>query len=195
MRKELHITAEDFIVSYLGSIGGWYMTDEMLRFCSMLLQRKPTTRLLFISPHRHEEIVLAALKHGIPADRLITRKANRYEVPLLLSFSNYSLFFIKPCYSKLSSSPTKHGEIMAMGIPVITNSGVGDVKSIVEKHNSGFILNEFSDDAYNNIIAQIVQEKSFSPTRIRDGAIEYYSLNKAVETYSSVYKKIFCKEK
>ncbi|MEI9956314.1 MAG: hypothetical protein WDM90_08440 [Ferruginibacter sp.] len=49
-------------------------------------------------------------------------------MPLLLSLSQFSVFFIKPCYSKQSSSPTKHGEIMAMGIPLITNSGVGDVE-------------------------------------------------------------------
>jgi glycosyltransferase involved in cell wall biosynthesis len=32
LRKELDITSKDFILSYLGSIGTWYLLDEMLDF-------------------------------------------------------------------------------------------------------------------------------------------------------------------
>ena len=74
---------------------------------------------------------LGLSQYGLAQNKLIVKQGKRYEVPVLLSFSNYALFFIKPCYSKISSSPTKHGEIMAMGIPVITNRGVGDVEEIV----------------------------------------------------------------
>jgi len=41
--------------------------------------------------------------------------------------SNASLFFIKPVWSKKASSPTKLAELMGLGIPVFSNSGVGDV--------------------------------------------------------------------
>lgn len=189
-RRELNISDDDFVISYLGSIGGWYLTDEMMRFCKMLSEKIPATKFLFISPHRHEDILSAAGKYGIPKSQIITRNASRHEVPVLLSFSDYSLFFIKPCYSKISSSPTKHGEIMAMGIPVITNSGVGDVKEIVENYNAGFVVDDFSDNSFSDVVRMISAGKIFDKEQIRNGALEFYSLKKAIESYSVVYKNI-----
>ena len=166
------------------------MTNEMMRFCKLLSNKKPGAKFLFISPHLHDVIAAEAVKHGLPASKIIVKHASRKEVPLLLSISNYSLFFIKPCYSKLSSSPTKHGEIMAMGIPVITNSGVGDVKEIVEKYRSGFVVDEFTDEAFHNAIDKMGAENSFDTPFIRAGAKETYSLTTAIELYNQLYQQI-----
>lgn len=193
LQKKLNIHENDFIISYLGSIGGWYLTEEMLRFCKLLSIKKPAAKFLFISPHNHDLIISKAAKYGLPADKLIVKHGNRNEVPVLLSLSNYSLFFIKPCYSKLSSSPTKHGEIMAMGIPVITNSGVGDVKEIVEKYHGGYVLDDFTDDAFDAVVDSILSNKSFDTDEIRSGAKEFYSLEKAVEQYTGIYREILFK--
>ena len=190
-RKELNIRETDMIFSYLGSIGGWYLTNEMMRLCKILSDKFPAAKFLFISPHRHEVIAEAAEKSGLHADKIITRQAKRHEVPALLSFSSYSIFFIKPCYSKISSSPTKHGEIMAMGIPVITNSGVGDVAEIVKKYHAGFVLDDFSDRSFSMVANDVAADKNFEKTEIRNGAKEFYALDNAVRTYRKVYEKIF----
>lgn len=190
LRAELGISKDDFIVSYLGSIGGWYLTGEMMRFCKALNVRKPSTKFLFISPHRHAEIVNEASIYGIPAAKVITRKATRLEVPLLLSLSRYSFFFIKSCYSKISSSPTKHGEIMAMGIPLITNSGVGDVEEIVVKYNSGIMVKDYSEASLAKAAEEVISGNGFDAAKIRQGARDYYSLDAAIEKYDRIYRKI-----
>src|SRR5688572_13062035 len=191
LRDELLIADDDIIISYLGSIGGWYLTDETMQFCKMLSDRLPKARFLFISPHHADVISAAATAKGLAAGKLIVRYGKRHEVPLLLSLSAYSVFFIKPCYSKISSSPTKHGEIMAMGIPVITNSGVGDVKEIVEKYEAGYVVDDFSESSFTTVIDQVVAGRTFNPLQIRNGAKAFYSLDDAVEKYRAVYAKIF----
>ncbi len=191
MREELAIEKDDFIISYLGSIGGWYLTDEMMRFCKMLSDAIPKAKFLFISPHLHEVIATAAEHAGLPAEKLVVRHGKRDEVPLLLSLSNLSLFFIKPCYSKISSSPTKHGELMAMGIPVITNGGVGDVKEIVNKYAAGYVVDDFSEESLKVVIDQIKNGRYFDSAAIREGAKEFYSLNKALKSYHKVYLEVF----
>ncbi len=190
MQQRLGIQSDDIIFSYLGSIGGWYLTTEMMDMCKVLSDKIPQSKFLFISPHRHEAIVQAAASAGIPEEKLIITKATRHEVPLYLSFSDYALFFIKPCYSKISSSPTKHGEIMSMGIPVITNSGVGDVADIVKKYDAGFVIDSFTKSEYIKIAEQIVAGKIFDSAAIRKGASDFYSLEQAVRRYASVYAKI-----
>ncbi len=189
-KAELNITDADFIVSYLGSIGGWYLTDEMIRFCKMVSEKIPAAKFLFISPDSHATIAGIAAKYELEADKLIVKQAKRNEVPVLLSFSKYSLFFIKPCYSKIASSPTKHGEIMAMGIPVITNSGVGDVAEIVTKYNAGFIVDGFSNHAFETVINKVIDSESFNKEAIRNGAKDFYALETAVKCYRKVYDKI-----
>ncbi|HEX2683744.1 MAG TPA: glycosyltransferase, partial [Ferruginibacter sp.] len=190
LKKELNISDQDFIVSYLGSIGGWYLTDEMMQFCKSLSEKIPATKLLFISPHRHEDIKMAAARYGIPADKLIIQKAGRKQVPKLLSLSDYSVFFIKPCYSKQSSSPTKHGEIMAMGIPLITNSGVGDVETIVTKYSSGIVIEDFTEKEFEEAILKIESGEAYDRDNIRRGAKEFYSLDMAIKKYTGIYNSI-----
>ncbi len=188
---ELKINEGDFVISYLGSIGGWYLTDEMLRFCKAVADNIPQAKFLFISPDSHEQIALAATKYGLAENKIVVKQGKRHEVPVLLSLSTYSLFFIKPCHSKLASSPTKHGEIMAMGIPVITNSGVGDVADIVTKYNGGYVLNDFTEKSFKAVIAMMLEGNTFDKTAIRTGASDFYALENAVERYHKVYDRIF----
>jgi len=188
-KKELNIQKSDFIISYLGSIGGWYLTDDMMHFCKKVFDKIPRAKFLFISPHYHSAIAAAAKKFGIPAENILVKYGKRHEVPALLSFSNYSIFFIKPCYSKLSSSPTKHGEIMAMGIPIITNAGVGDVQEIVEKYQSGFVLKELTQENYIHY-AEMLTDTHFDSKKIREGAADFYSLKRAIQNYKEVYDHV-----
>lgn len=190
LKTALNINKGDLVVSYLGSIGGWYLTDEMMQFCKELISKIPVVKLLFISPHRHKEIKLLAEKYGIPTDKILIKKAARLQVPLLLSLSWYSVFFIKPCYSKQSASPTKHGEIMAMGIPLITNRGVGDVEMVVEKYQSGVILKGFTEQDYIKAVEEIQSAAVTDSANIRQAAKEFYALETAIEKYISIYKRI-----
>lgn len=187
---DLGISEGDVIFSYLGSIGGWYLTDEMMQFCSMVSKKIPRAKFLFISPLAHESLKALAVKWGIPSEKFMVKHGKRAEVPVLLSLSHYSFFFIKPCYSKQSSSPTKHGEIMAMGLPVITNAGVGDVANIIKKYNSGIVLSDFSVEAFSEALKEIDLNTLAPATVIRDAANEYYSLDLAIDKYNSMYQKI-----
>jgi len=189
LKKELNISENDFIVSYLGSIGGWYLTDEMMQFCKSISDKIPNTKFLFISPHEPKTILAVAKSFDITEEKIIVKNAQRSEVPLLLSTSKYSIFFIKSCYSKQSSSPTKHGEIMAMGIPVVTNSGVGDVAEIVEKYQSGIVIKNLDKINYDSY-AEKLCTTNYDAKRIRAGAQAFYSLENAIQKYLKVYNHI-----
>lgn len=189
-KTALKIQEEDFVFSYLGSIGSWYLTDELMRFFKIVGDSMPQAKFLFISPDSAETIESAAKKAGLAENRLMITKAKRNKVPVLLSLSKYAVFFIKPCYSKQASSPTKHGEIMAMGIPVITNAGVGDVADIVEKYNSGIVIKNFTTEEFECITNKIAAGLSFDKALIRNAALEYYNLDNAVKKYSKIYKAI-----
>ncbi len=191
LKTQFGIQSGDTVFTYLGSISGLYLTDEVMHFCKIVSDKIPASKFLFIAPIRHKEIAEAAEKFGIPAEKMIIRKASRKEVPLFLSVSDYSMFFIRPCFSRKSQSPTKHGEIMAMGIPVITNRGIGDVEEIIETYQSGFVVKAFSEEAYAAVVDKIISGVHFNPAAIRDGAVKFYALSSAIEKYTRLYDNIF----
>ncbi|MEZ5025674.1 MAG: glycosyltransferase [Chitinophagales bacterium] len=188
IQNELQLKNEDFILMYLGSIGTWYMLEEMMSFFYALKQKKTNAKFLFITKDEHQRIVETAEKYGV-SDSIIIRPGNREEIPSLISIVNFSLFFILPSYSKKASSPTKQGEIMAMGIPIICNVGVGDTDKIVQKYQSGILVSSFDEKGYSVAIQSM--STSFSKQSIIDGANDYFSLEKGIEKYAKVYGSVF----
>jgi glycosyltransferase involved in cell wall biosynthesis len=79
---------------------------------------------------------------------------------------------------------------MAMGIPVITNGGVGDVAEIVQSTNSGIVIEEFTDAAFETAINEVTGNKNYDAASIRAGAVKWYSLESAIEKYTQIYKSI-----
>jgi glycosyltransferase involved in cell wall biosynthesis len=128
---------------------------------------------------------------GIVENDVLITEANRAEVPVYMKASDITLSFIKPVYSKLSSSPTKLGEVLAMGIPVITNSGVGDVADIIRKTNGGYVIDTFDTASLQMAVEQIPALLNLSPAGMREKAIEIYSLDKGIQLYATCYRNLF----
>lgn len=185
----LGIKESDFVVGYLGSIGTWYMLEEMLDFFKRILIQKPNAKFLIITGDLHSFITDKAAQKGIDLQAVIIRKAQRKEVPLFISLMSFSLFFIRPTYSKISSSPTKLAELMALGVPVVTNRGVGDVDEIVLKNNVGVVINEFNTKGYDAAIMGIM-ENFFSAALIKACAKKEFDVEVALKKYGEVYSEI-----
>lgn len=189
-KRELNIPGSGSVFSYIGSIGTWYMLSEMLAFFKRWLQKQPGAIFLFVTNDKSQYILAQAAAAGVPGDNIRIRSAARAEVPLLISLCNYSIFFIKPAYSKKASSPTKQGEIMAMGIPLICNSKVGDTDYIVKQYHSGILIENFNDANYDKAIETGIKLTVFNAENIREGARQFFSLEQGINQYEQVYKKV-----
>jgi hypothetical protein len=77
-----------------------------------------------------------------------------------------------------------------MGIPVITNSGVGDTDEIINKYKSGILIKSFTESEYQNAAYKIPEMLNWDKTQIRSGALEYFSLQKGVESYFKIYESL-----
>jgi glycosyltransferase involved in cell wall biosynthesis len=190
LKTHFGFTDDDFVITYLGSIGTWYMLGEMLDFFKVLIRKRPHSKFLFITTDNPETILPKVESRGIPADRIIISPARREEVPTFLSLANAAIFFIQPVFSKSGSSPTKHGEMLGMGLPVIANSGVGDVDSIIEDTNSGILVKEFTTEAYEKAVDQIDDLLKIPTETLQAAAHKYYSLEEGVKRYNSVYEQV-----
>ena len=188
-REKLGLAPENYVVSYLGSLGTWYLIDEMLDFFSVVKKNIASAKFLFITRDDFEHVKQKALNKNINENDLVFTSASREEVALYAKASDVSLSFIKPCYSKIASSPTKLGELWAMGIPVISNSGVGDVKLLTQETGAGYVITSFTEKAMEEALL-VVRNIKVTPDEIRTNAFGYYDLNKMQQRYSQVYKDL-----
>jgi len=183
-------TTDQFTVGYLGSLGTWYMLDEMLVFFKRILEIYPEALFHFLTKEPASLIYDKAKELDISRSHFLIEESSRNNIPIKTKNWNFSFIFIIPSYSKKFSSPTKQGELMAMGIPIICNEGVGDVDKIVIKFNSGVII---STNEIANLNIQDILQKSFEKEQIRKGGIEYFSLKKGVKMYLKIYDKLLNK--
>lgn len=190
VKKELKLDSADFILGYVGSIGTWYMLEEMLDFYHTIRERYLRPRFLFISGESEALIKQKATEKQIPLEEIVVKSVPHSAVPMYLSVFDFSIFFIRPTFSKKASSPTKQGELMALGIPIVCNAGVGDTDAIVEKYNAGKIISTLNEKNYLNIS---IHPNQFDISAIRKGAKEIYSLEKGVEKYFEVYRFVTSK--
>lgn len=189
-REDLHIPENAFVLSYLGSFGTWYMTNEMFDFFKVLHTKKPDSIFVCITPDHAHTLEQIAIKKGIPVESLRIQKAHREDVPRFAAISDWSIFFIKPLYSKKASSPTKMGELLGLGVPLICNTGVGDVEEIMNTCSQGKLVKEYTTEEYEIIVDSILNSNFVQQDELFKTACNFYSLEMGIERYGKVYESI-----
>lgn len=190
-QEKLGLTENDFVLTYLGSVGTWYMLDEMLDFFVELKKKYINAKFLFISNEPASYIQDNATAKNIDLADIKIIQGARKDVPTLISLSTVSIFFIKPVFSKKASSPTKQGELMAMGVPVIANTNVGDTDYIINNSQSGLLVDEFTSTHYQEVINKLDDFLSeIDVKKLKKNADTYYSLKNGIQKYATVYKNL-----
>jgi glycosyltransferase involved in cell wall biosynthesis len=147
--------SDRFVLVYSGSVGGWYQTDEMAAFFSVLKQKRADAFFLWAT-YGPPEIVSASMeKHGIGKDDYQVRKVASPEMPEFLNAADAGIAFYRPGVSRLGTSPVKVSEYLACGLPVIINNGIGDTDRLIQQQNLGVLVEEFSETAYLKAVASL----------------------------------------
>jgi glycosyltransferase involved in cell wall biosynthesis len=103
------------------------------------------------------------------------------------------LAFIRPSLSKWASSPTKVAEYLAAGLPVVTNTGIGDLDEIIRAERVGVAITEFSDDRYREAAKQLATLLADQTLRARcvAAARKYFDLEHiGWARYRAVYEQL-----
>lgn len=179
--------------AYVGALGGWYLTDRMAEFLAYLAGKQQNTEVLVLTQSSGELLTEHLDRLGFPESGITIRKVTPSEVPRYLETADIGLSFIKPCYSKQSSSPTKIAEYLAAGLPVLTNSGIGDLDGLIAGEKVGVILKGFDDSDYREALSEI-DELMNDPglnDRCRRVAREYFDMESVGgERYRGLYRRI-----
>lgn len=178
------------VLLYLGSIGHDYLLKEMLQLFQELLALRPKARFLFVSNNARDEVEREAKLVGIPLDAIRYVSVDRAEVPDYIALADLSVVFIRPTLSKAGCSPTKLAELFACNVPVIANSGVGDLDAIIDyERNGSVIVRDFSPDTLRAAVQQVLDLPKTRRSAIRS-ASEEFGLAEGVRRYADIYRKL-----
>ena len=191
-RAELNL-GDRFTMVYSGSLDGWYLTEQMADFFAAFLQRKRDAHLLWLTTGSHDRVKELMSNRKVESGSFSVLSIASAEVPSYLAAADAGLAFIKRCVSKIASSPTKNGEYLACGLPLIINAGVGDSDSLINDWKAGVLIEDFTDEEFaqagHNIEVMVattdVREKARSVAQqLFDlhtiGAVRYASLYERV---------------
>jgi glycosyltransferase involved in cell wall biosynthesis len=119
------------VVAYVGTLRRWYCLDSMLDFWEEARAIIPDLCFLVLTGDDHAEVMGPFADRGVPAAAYRVLRVPRGEVPRYLAAADFSILLASPCVSLLAGSPTKIGEYLASGLPIVLSTGVGDADRLV----------------------------------------------------------------
>lgn len=181
------------ILVYQGSVGTWYLLPEMVAFVRRAKRRWPDLLWLILAPLEHELIRKACRDGELVEGRDFRLEALPHaEVPRWVAAADAALFFIRPSFSKISSCPTKFGECLACGVPVVANGGVGDVAETIDRHRVGYAVAELTEGEYDKALAalEVLWLDGETRARCRAAAEADFALTDAIARYDEIYRSL-----
>ena len=179
---------------------GWFRTDLLAAMFDRLAARLPGARFEIIT---REDPGLVRARLGVAPDGaalsgdwradLAIGPAKASEIHERLQRQSLSLFFYASgAASVLGRSPTRMGEALGCGVPVVTNEGIGDVAEIVRGGQVGVVI-EGEDGAALDRAADaavaLLRDHDTAP-RCREVAERIYALDAGIRAYQHIYQTI-----
>jgi glycosyltransferase involved in cell wall biosynthesis len=192
-RRELGVGGDRRVFVYVGALGGWYLTEETADLLACAHEADPAAFSLVLTQSPPEMIAEPLRARGVSAGDFLIRKVSPADIPRYLKAADVAVSFIKPCYSKLSSSPTKLAEYLAAGLPVVCNAGIGDVDAVVEGERVGVVLRELGRDSYRAALAEVeaLRREPATAARCRDAARRHFDLETVGgHRYRRLYRRV-----
>ena len=186
-----------FVLGYVGTVGTWYLFDEVAACFAQLLRMQPDARFLIVNRGEHAYIRERLAAAGVPDAAVELTTATHAEMPRQMARMDAGVFFIKPVFSKQASAPTKLAEFLGCGIPCLGNAGVGDMAEVLEGERVGVALKSFDEASLNEGLQQLLLLAQDPATRDRCvvSAERYFSLDEGVQRYADIYHKLLMEDK
>jgi glycosyltransferase involved in cell wall biosynthesis len=176
------------VAVYSGSLGSWYLPEAMFDFVGASRVELPGLHFLILTPQREIAERAAAGKGLLSSTRVVS--VSPEEVPDYLSAADFGLSFIAPAPSKAASSPTKLGEYLSCGLPVVLNAGVGDADDLGGEA-AWVLVRELAGPGYTEGACRVKGLLARPDRRelARALAADRFSLATAIESYDRLYRE------
>jgi glycosyltransferase involved in cell wall biosynthesis len=157
--------------------------------------RRLDPALLFLVLTQADQDILRRelARAGIRDEDARVTRAEPQEVGRYLAAADFGISFIRRCFSKISSSPTKIGEYLGAGLPVVSSAGIGDLDRLLGGGEVGVLVDDFSKAGYESAARAILALADDQRTRERCRALarRHLSLREVgIPRYDRLYREV-----
>jgi len=182
---------QERVIGCLGTmLSGWFRVDWLRAFLEIAIRRDPELTIQLTTRDNPEQL-RSALGPDVAA-HLGIRSAGPEEVPDILRGQFASVMFFTDGLGKLGSSPTRMGEVLGCGLPVVANEGIGDVAWIIHEYRVGVLARSAAPEdmevAWDELQALLADADLAARCRAASEAI--FSLATGTENYHTLYAEI-----
>jgi len=132
---------DSLVFAYAGSMADWQCGSEMIKLFAALYHFDARCRFLLLVPTSdHEKLVHFAQAASLPKESYILQAVAHKDVPIRLATAHAGVLLRRTDVVNQVSSPTKFGEYLAAGLPVLMTDGIGDFSDLVSREEVGLVL-------------------------------------------------------
>jgi glycosyltransferase involved in cell wall biosynthesis len=176
-----------------GATGTWYLRDETLDLAARALARDRRAKLHVLTRDDPAPLAEGLRARGVDARRTLIRTVAPADAPRWISGAAAAIVLIRSTWSKGASCPTKLGELLGCGVPVLMNAGVGDGDRIFDGSHAGVTVTGFDGASYDAALDALEALRADGDAavaaRCRALAEREFALPLGVERYDAAYRE------
>jgi len=176
---------------YSGSLGMWYLFDEMLAVYARARRTEPRLRFLVLNRGEHDLVALAIARAGLRDAPIELRSVDFAGMPAQVARGHVAIALLRRVPSKIGSSPIKIAEYLACGLPTVVNEGLGDIDEEIEATGAGHVMPALDESALEDAgtaVARLATDTA-ARERARTLAEEAYAVDLGVDRYYDIYRR------
>lgn len=174
-----------------GTLNDRYDVPAMVRLAEALARRRPVElHVLCPEPGRWGELL-----HRAGA---VVGRARPEEMPghVAAAHAGLSVLRTSPSVASRASMPTKIGELLACGRPVVVSRQLGDMEDIVQRFDCGVVLAGDGEEELARAAAELgrLVDDPATAARCRAAAEAHFDLERAVDALVEAYREVVSPE-
>jgi glycosyltransferase involved in cell wall biosynthesis len=185
--------AERPVMVYVGKFTGRYLEREMVDFFAVARRRRPGLAFLVLTQVDPASIRAQFERAAIPASDYMVTRSEPEEVGRYLAAADFAISFYRSAPSEIAASPTKIGEYLGAGLPVVSSPGVGDTDELLTSNRVGAVVRDFSERSYeeaSEAVHDLLQDPA-TGDRCRAVARAEFSLTEVgIPRYDDLYRTV-----
>ncbi len=182
---------EHIIFGYVGNVGLSYDFNKVLKFLNIYNDINPNWTLIFLNNHLDRNKINKLFYNFPYKNKIKIRRTNYYQMKNFYKNINLGIYFLKNSFAKIASCPTKLGEMLSCGIPIITNGGIGDIERYLNNEKKcGYVINKINKKKTKDIYWSIQKDYLLYQKNARLIALKYFEKNKNLKIYEKKYEQL-----